>query len=111
MANPTRHFNALTEPEQERLSILIEECSEVIQAGCKILRHGYESTNPKVPLSQTNRQDIERELGDLLHALTRLCMAGDLNGAEIERRRDSKPAHIAPYLHHQEGGTHADTAS
>jgi hypothetical protein len=98
----TDHFNGLTEAEQERLSILIEECAEVIQAGCKILRHGYESKNPKIPLSETNRQGIERELGDLLHALSRLCMAGDLNGIEIERRRDSKPEHVEPYLHHQE---------
>ena len=44
----TAHFNGLSESEQERLSILIEECGEVVQAACKILRHGYESFNQTV---------------------------------------------------------------
>lgn len=102
----TKHFNRLTEAEQERLVILIEECGEVVQAAAKILRHGYESTNPKaiVPAAarpETNRAALERELGDLGHALQRMEQAGDLNGASIALRVASKPERIKPYLHHQ----------
>lgn len=96
----TSHFNALTEAEQERLSILIEECGEVIQAGCKILRHGYNSNNKGLN-PETNREALARELGDLLHAVDRVVDADDLDGPAIQERRRSKPSHIAKYLHHQ----------
>jgi len=84
----TNHFNRLTEAEAERLAILIEECGEVTQAACKILRHGYESTNPKAitPIEEdpeTNRSALERELGDLLHAARRLSDY-DLNWINVE---------------------------
>src|SRR5574343_752810 len=35
----TNHFNRLSEAELERLAILIEECGEVAQAACKVIRH------------------------------------------------------------------------
>jgi len=41
-----KHFNGLSPAEAERLALLAEECGEVVQAVCKVLRHGYESTNP-----------------------------------------------------------------
>ncbi len=102
----TRHFNRLTEPEQERLAILVEECGEVIQAACKILRHGYESTNPKAITPEdenpeTNRAALEREIGDLGHAVARMEKAADINPLAIRARAASKPARILPYLHHQ----------
>lgn len=40
--------NNLTPAEAECLAILIEECAEVQQIACKILRHGYDSCNPTV---------------------------------------------------------------
>ena len=97
----TNHFNDLTEAELERLAILIEECGEVIQAGTKILRHGYESNN-RGKLTETNRQALQREIGDLFHAFTRMEVAGDLNREAIHAHASSKPAAIEPYLHHQE---------
>lgn len=98
----TDHFNELTEAEQERLAILIEECSEVIQIGCKVLRHGYYSTNPTVVNGETNREALARELGDLMHALQRMETSGDVSATTIVERRNSKPERIKPYLHHQE---------
>jgi hypothetical protein len=102
----TRHFNGLSEAEQERLVILVEECGEVIQAASKILRHGYESTNPKAitpedELPETNRSALERELGDLGHAVRRMEAEADLNPLAITARAASKPERIRPYLHHQ----------
>lgn len=96
----TEHFNSLTEAEQERLSILIEECGEVVQAACKILRHGYESDNSGLN-RENNRQALERELGDLGHAIRRMEIAADLNPLAIAARAASKPERIKPYLHHQ----------
>ena len=55
----TNHFNKLTEAEQERLVILAEECSEVIQIVCKILRHGYDSDDDG-KLLEPNRKSLER---------------------------------------------------
>lgn len=99
-----RHFNGLTPAEDERLAILAEECAEVIQCVCKIQRHGYESYNPKLPPEQqeSNRKALERELGDLGHAVRRMEIAADLNPLAIAARAASKPQRILPYLHHQE---------
>lgn len=96
----TEHFNKLSEAEQERLAILCEECAEVQQIVCKILRHGYESdNNGKLP--ETNRQMLERELGDLIHAANRMFSIGDLSGLRVAARANSRPEHVKPYLHHQ----------
>lgn len=94
-------FNELTSGEDERLAILAEECAEVIQAAMKIMRHGYESTNPKGGSDETNRQGLERELGDLGHAIKRMERAGDINAMEIQARSHSKGESIRRYLHHQ----------
>jgi NTP pyrophosphatase (non-canonical NTP hydrolase) len=49
---------------QEIMSILQEECSEVIQAVSKINRFGIDNYKPGKP--KTNREHLEEELGDLL---------------------------------------------
>lgn len=104
----TEHFSGLTEAEQERLAILIEECGEVVQAACKVLRHGYESDNHG-DLPETNRRALERELGDLSHAARRMQEAGDLDAETIRARESSKQQRILPYLHHQDSVTPALT--
>lgn len=97
----TNHFNRLTEAETERLAILAEECSEVIQVIGKILRHGYESRNPTISNSETNRKLLERELGDLIHAQQRVEASGDVNTLSITEQAASKAERIRNYLHHQ----------
>jgi hypothetical protein len=91
----TNHFNGLSESEAERLAILIEECGEVVQAACKTLRHGYESTNSKAAIGrqgETNREALERELGDLSHTVNRMGDADDINQSAIASRAESKPS-------------------
>ena len=97
-----RHFNQLTPAEDERLTILAEECAEVIQCICKIQRHGYESTNPKIPNSETNREALQRELGDLLHSANRMFAAFDLSREIVNERAITKADRVLPYLHHQD---------
>ena len=80
---------------------MAEECAEVIQAVMKIQRHGYESRHPSRMDGETNRQMLERELGDLGHAVARLEKSADVNPLAIRARAASKPARILPYLHHQ----------
>lgn len=56
-------FNGLSNEHEEILDIVQEECSEIIQAICKVRRHGYSSHHPQ--RSETNLDDMIRELGDL----------------------------------------------
>jgi hypothetical protein len=58
---------------------------------------------------QTNREMLMRELGDLRHAMRRMIAAEDLDGSIIEERANSKPARIAPYLHHNNANTAKET--
>ena len=91
------HFNGLTPAEAERLAWLSEECAEVIHAIGKILRHGYESADPTVEGSPTNRVTLERELGDVHAATELLASTGDIRKV---KHRDSRTMR---YWHHQAG--------
>lgn len=94
-----QHFNQLTPAEAERLALLAEELGEAMQAIGKVLRHGYESTHPDG--GPTNREALERECGDVRHAMIRLCNEGDLSRRAIHERANAKTTSVLPYLHHQ----------
>lgn len=93
------HFNGLTPAEAERLALLLEEAGEVAQAIGKILRHGYESTHPDG--GPTNRETLERELGDMKAAISLMLERRDLNRAFIEAHGEKKRERVRQYLHHQ----------
>lgn len=95
----TQHFNGLTPGEQERLSILLEEHAEVIQIIGKIQRFGYDSINPET--GETNRQMLERELGDSDYAKNLMLMYKDLSQTAIEKATANKAIKIIKYLKHQ----------
>ena len=99
LENDMEHFNKLTPGEAERLALLAEECGEVIQAIGKVLRHGYESTHPDG--GPTNREALERECGDVYHAIWRAIGAGDIDGNGMSQRADDKARSVGRYLHHQ----------
>jgi len=94
-------FNELTAAEAERLALLSEELGEAQQAIGKILRHGYESYCPYDEKKVTNRASLERECGDVRHAMIRLCAAGDLSKQAIHHRAEQKAVSVQQYLHHQ----------
>lgn len=101
----THHFNKLTEAQAERIALLMEECGEVVKAAAKILRHGYESVNPTIPVPdderpETNRDALERELGDLICAVRNLRHAGDVHEAAIDNYADRKAKIVKQWLHH-----------
>ena len=102
----TRFHNGLNKSETERLALLGEECAEIGQKIGKILRHGYQSRNPDVTNGPTNREDLEREIGDLLWAIDLMAHCGDVS--LLRARADAgRHARKTRYLHHQNGeGVH-----
>lgn len=94
------HFNKLTPAQLERLAVLSEELGEAQQAVGKILRHGYDSCNPFVS-GRNNREDLEKELGDIVAAIGMLSGDRDISRANVESWAESKRENIKPYLHHQ----------
>ena len=95
--------NGLSDSQVERLAILSEELGEAQQCIGKILRHGYESYNPISPTGMTNREELEREVGDITFAielLTRGVMK-DLSKVAIAKRAAEKSVSIERWLHHQ----------
>ena len=92
------HFNRLTPAEAERLALFAEELGEAIQVIGKILRHGYESRHPDGGI--TNREWLEKECGDVRHAMIRLCDAGDLRKTRIHTFAERKEQSVSQYLHH-----------
>ena len=96
----TPFSNGLSDAETERLALLGEECGEIGQKIGKILRHGPKSRNPDVAGSPTNREDIEREIGDLLWAIDLMAHCGDISMLRA-RADNGRHARKLRYLHHQ----------
>lgn len=95
------HFNQLTPAELERLAIVAEEMGEAIQIIGKIQRHGYESRHPDGGM--TNRELLERELGDVRYAMLLLSGNRDVSKTQIRWYADKKSESIIQYLRHQDG--------
>lgn len=93
-----RAVNRLTLAQIERLAILSEECGEIIKAVGKILRHGYRSKG------WSNKEDLERELGDIMAAVEELSESGDVDLDVIEQARYNKRYVKKPITHHQYNG-------
>lgn len=94
------HFNELTAGEDERLALLLEEMGETLQIIGKIQRHGLDSYHPDRP-DVSNRQLLEKELGDVRYAITLLCVAEDVNRLAIMEAGMRKAAKVGQYMHHQ----------
>lgn len=94
------NFNKLTSAETERLALLLEELGEAQQAIGKILRHGYESKNPDDIFALTNRQALEREIGDVIASVQLMEQAGDLSSIAISERIGVKLEKVKAYFHH-----------
>ncbi len=95
-------FNQLSEAQLERLSILSEECGEVIQAVGKILRHGYGSYNPDDRTHIGNSHDLEKELGDLKFAVSLMVKTGDVDPGTMDAYARNKATRIERWLHCEE---------
>lgn len=72
----------------EVMSILQEECAEVIQAVSKIMRFGIDNYKPGKP--RTNREHLEEELGDLLAMIDLLQSNGVVSLESLETAKNAK---------------------
>jgi len=97
------HFNNLSPDEAERLALLAEECGEVIVAVGKILRHGYNSFDPTLPIADRiiNREALAKEMGDVRAAMILLCNAGDIKKDHVHSWAAYKLDHVSKWMHHQ----------
>ena len=93
-------FNNLTPQQEEQLACLAEEAAEVVQCVTKILRHGYQSTDPTNPQSLTNRADLEKELGNLMAVVWVLNQNNELNISRISNWRIDKLQTLGMYTHY-----------
>jgi NTP pyrophosphatase (non-canonical NTP hydrolase) len=84
--------------ERERLYLLIEEASEVIQIASKVLRFGYNQTRPDEDLS--NRGRLAIEVGDLLFVIEML-LQGDLQFEMVNYARDAKGEKVRAYTKYE----------
>ena len=99
------HFNGLSPAEAERLTLLAEECAEVIMAIMKIKRHGFESFNPDLATDDdrgpSNRVSLEREIGHVFMAYQLMLAANDVDPGAVAFSMGVKHGKVGQYLHHQ----------
>ena len=97
-----RFSTKLTKAQAERLICLAEELSEAVQAVTKILRHGYDSYDPRQGYgSPTNRTHLEKELGDVRYWMIRICDEGDISKTQIHIWAHAKSISTKKCLHFQ----------
>ena len=95
----SKPFNGLSPADTEVLAILAEECGELVQAVTKILRHGIYSHHPE-SAQVTNRDLLEKEMGDVLGAMRMVCEAHIADRDAIYLQARGKLARLGRWLHH-----------
>lgn len=95
----TEFETGLSDAQIEQLACLAEEAGEIVLAVGKILRHGYESTNPFDISCKTNRQQLETEVGQIGVAIERLFRAGELNEDNVLFYEEAKKKTVHQWLH------------
>ena len=88
--------------ETERLSYLMEECAEVVQAAAKVQRNGYEGGHPREPGGPDNRARLERDIADVLFAIRMMGHAGDIELESVEAAIESKRRRAKRSFRHQD---------
>lgn len=97
------HYSDLTYSQMERLHMLSEEAAEVIKASMKVLRHGYQNYNPDDSGNgKINRDDLERELGDLFGIAHHMQRHKDVDATLVGNHSNNKLGKSRPYMHYYE---------
>lgn len=101
--------NGLTQAQEERLTMLAEEASEVVQACTKILRHGFDSFDPTLDGSNppSNREHLEKELLDLIAVASAMGVRKDITFRDADGPYSQAASDVwvkkLQYTHHQKG--------
>ena len=80
----------------ESLVLLMEECSEVIQAATKILRWGPDGNNNGI-IEKTNMEHLITEMGDVLALCSLVTIIWDINTEEIKDASVDKLERLKQY--------------
>jgi hypothetical protein len=87
----------LTDEQREVLTVLVEECAEVIQAATKLLRFGIENYPPDGPLAGAkNSVILAYECGDLRYMLD-LCERNLIDRDSVDLGYKRKKERFAYY--------------
>lgn len=81
---------------EDYLTILQEECAEVIQAISKIKRFGEYSKNPYIENSKNNKVTLNEEIGDLLAMVDIIIQESDLLNIELINNAKEKKKNKVP---------------
>ena len=98
-----QHFNGLSPETDELLSKVTEECAEVIHIIQKIQQHGFESMNPHDVTELTNKEMLQKELGDLKAVVNILVNKRVVFMDAILEASHEKLERIGKYMHHYKG--------
>lgn len=100
---PAKFISPCAPPEgfaREVLTILIEECAEVIQRATKALRFGLDEVQPGQPWSNNCR--MSQEIGDLYATINLATKHGLVSPGCITDAMDRKMAKLAIYMQTEE---------
>lgn len=78
--------------DDEILSILQEECAEVVQAVSKVFRFGFDAKHPNE--IRNNRQRLEEELGDVQAMISLLVEKNIVSEQNIKAAEQQKFAKL-----------------
>lgn len=81
-------FNQITPAEAERLAMLSQEASRLIQMANKVLHHGMGGAQPDGP-GFPNRDDIVEGLADLEAVRVMMEIAGGIDGPQAPISEDT----------------------
>lgn len=81
-------YNELEPAEHEALTLLSEECGEVVQIIGKIMRHGLDSYHPDS--KRVNRDELAKECGDIECAIKILIREGVIDRKTINAAKRAK---------------------
>lgn len=88
----------LTAYEREILTILQEECAEVIVAASKLLRFGRGNTNPTT--GEKNDAELGREVGDLQAMIDKITLAEIISRDHVIDGVVRKEQRLQQFLQH-----------
>lgn len=94
----------LTPYEREILTILQEECAEVIVAASKLLRFGLGNTNPST--GKKNSEELGLEVGDLQWMIDKVTLAEIVSRDHVIDGMVRKQDRLTQFMQHAPERTH-----
>ena len=83
----------------EALIITAEECAEVTQQICKIMRFGLDTPYLTAGDGTTNREQLEKEVGDLMCMIDILIENGIIDSVGVTLAENSKREKLRKWSH------------